>query len=233
LWFALHESGIDATLAGVILAAVTPTRPPANMTALLAQAQAVIDAETRIRGDAVMRTGPSEPALRALDAVHDRIESPASKMLRQVEPWSSYFVLPVFALANTGLAWSTDLLAGHGRLIAAIVLALVVGKFTGILLGARLATAAGIAVKPAAYTWRQLAGAGALGGIGFTMSLFIAGQALAGTDFDAAKVAIFLSSMIAGTLGIAILWKRVPIDVPGFGTSERGAFEGRDAGQIA
>lgn len=212
LWFALHESGIHATLAGVVLAAATPTRPAANLGALLSQAQAVIDAETRLRGDAVMRTGPSEPALRALDAAHDRIESPASKMLRGVEPWSSYFVLPIFALANAGLMWSADVLAGRGRLIAAIVVALVVGKFVGILLGARLATALGFAVKPAAYSWRQVAGTGALAGIGFTMSLFIAGQALTGPDFDAAKVAIFLASMIAGALGIAILWKRVPAD---------------------
>lgn len=210
LWFALHESGIHATLAGVVLAAATPTRPPANLGALLAQAQAVIDAETRLRGDAVLRTGPSEPALRALDAVHERIESPASKMLRSIEPWSSYFVLPVFALANAGLVWSTDVLAGRGRLVAAIVVALVVGKFAGIVLGARAATALGVAVKPAAYGWRQVAGTGALAGIGFTMSLFIAGQAMTGPDYDAAKVAIFLASMTAGAFGIAILWKREP-----------------------
>ena len=222
LWFALHESGIHATLAGVVLAAVTPTRPPANLGALLAQAQAVIDAETRLRGQAMIRTGPSEPALRALDAVHDRIESPASKMLRGVEPWSSYFVLPVFALANAGLMWSADVLVGRGRLVVAIVVALVVGKFLGILLGARVATALGVAVKPAGYSWRQVAGTGALGGIGFTMSLFIAGQALTGPDFDAAKIAIFLASTVAGVPGIAILWKRGLTDTEQPSTAEVG-----------
>jgi NhaA family Na+:H+ antiporter len=206
LWFALHEGGLHATLAGVILAAVTPTRPPPNLSGLIAQAQAVIDAETRSRGEAVMQTGPSEPALHALDAIHDRIESPASKLLRAVEPWSSYLVLPVFALANAGLVWSAGVVEGHGRLMAAIVLALVVGKLLGILGGAGLAARLGIATKPAAYTWRQVAGAGALGGIGFTMSLFIAGQAVSGSDYAAAKVAIFLASLLAGGLGVAILW---------------------------
>jgi NhaA family Na+:H+ antiporter len=63
--------------------------------------------------------------------------------------------------------------------------------------------------KPEAYTWRQLAGAGALAGIGFTMSLFIAGQAFPDpVDFTAAKVAIFLASLIASLLGVAILWPR-------------------------
>jgi NhaA family Na+:H+ antiporter len=212
LWSALHESGVHATLAGVILAVATPTRPPANLSVLMAQAQAVIDAETRLRGEAVMRTGPSEPALRALDAAHDRIESPASKLLRAVEPWSSYLVLPLFALANAGLVWSADVLVGRGGLVAATVLALVVGKFAGILIGARLAVRLRVAVKPPTYSWRQVAGAGALAGIGFTMSLFIAGQSLTGADFAAAKVAIFAASLLAGAVGIAILWKRTPAD---------------------
>ena len=157
-----------------------------------------------------MRAGPSEPALRALDAIHDRIESPAGKLLRAIEPWSSYVVLPLFALANAGLRWSAEMLVGHERLIAVTVLALVAGKFTGLLLGSALAVWLGVAVKPKTYTWRQLAGAGAVAGIGFTMSLFIAGQALGGGDFAAAKVAIFLASVIGGALGVAILWKRVP-----------------------
>ena len=191
----------------MVLAVATPTRPPANLSALLAQAQAIIDAETRSRGDAVMRTGPSEPALRELDAVHDRLESPASKLLRAAEPWSSYLALPRFALANAGLAWSVEVLAGRERLVAAIVLALVVGKLAGILIGARAAVAMRVAVKPATYRWRQVAGTGALAGIGFTMSLFIAGQALTGADFAAAKAAIFLASIVAGAVGIAVLWK--------------------------
>ena len=214
LWFMLHEAGLHATLAGVILAMATPTRPPANLTALLAQAQAVIDTETRLRGDAVLRTGPSEPALRALDAVHDRIESPASKLLRGVEPWSSYLVLPLFALANAGLMWSAGVLEGRWRLVAATALALVAGKFVGIVAGAYLAVRAGLAIKPSTYTWRQLAGAGALAGIGFTMSLFIAHEAMSGDDFAAAKVAIFAASLGAGALGLAILWARVEERTP-------------------
>ena len=136
LWVCLHHAGLHATLAGVILAVVTPTRPPASLYALMSQAEMVIRAETGRAGQAVMRHGPSEPALRALDVIHDRIESPASKLLRSVEPWSSYLVLPVFALANAGVAWSADVLEGHGSLILAIVLGLVIGKPVGITLAA-------------------------------------------------------------------------------------------------
>jgi Na+:H+ antiporter, NhaA family len=209
LWIFLHEAGLHATLAGVILAIVTPTRPPPNLRALLAQAEAVIRAEARRAGEAVMRHGPSEPALRALDAIHDRIESPADKLLRSVEPWSSYFVLPVFALANAGVVLSLGVFGTHGRLMLAIVLGLVIGKPVGIVLASGLAVLSGIALKPEAYSWRQLCGAGALAGIGFTMSLFIAGEAFPDSaDYTAAKIAIFIASLVAGILGAVILYPR-------------------------
>jgi NhaA family Na+:H+ antiporter len=212
LWACLHGAGLHATLAGVILAVVTPTRPPANLRALMAQAQTVIEAETRDRSDAVMRHGPSEPALRALDAIHDRIESPASKLLRTIEPWSSYVVLPVFALANAGVVWSAALVEGHGRLILAVALGLALGKPLGIVSVSWLVVRLGLAEKPAAYSWRQLAGAGAVAGIGFTMSLFIAARSFASPEeFGAAKLAIFAASLLAGALGAGILWpRRVP-----------------------
>jgi NhaA family Na+:H+ antiporter len=208
LWFFLHESGLHATLAGVILAVIIPTRPPANLKALLAQAATVIHLEDSYNGEA-MRAGPSEPALHTLDAIHSRIESPADKLLRSVEPWSSYIVLPIFALANAGVAFSLGVLEGQTRLISAITLGLVLGKPIGIVLAAWLAVRMGVAAKPDAYSWRQLCGAGALGGIGFTMSLFISGVAFSDkTDYAAAKIAVFLASIIAGGLGMLILWPR-------------------------
>ena len=91
----------------------------------------------------------------------------------------------------------------------AITLGLVVGKSIGIVAAAWLAVRSGIAVKPEAYSWRQLVGAGALGGIGFTMSLFIAGLAFPDpADYAAAKIAIFIASLIAAAIGTAILYPR-------------------------
>jgi Na+:H+ antiporter, NhaA family len=205
LWLFLHASGLHATLAGVILAVATPTRPPPNLRALKAQAEILIEHELRRAGDAPGHR-PAEPTLRALDAVHDRMESPAAKLLRSIEPWSSYFVLPLFALANAGLSLSGSALE-NTNLILAIVVGLVFGKPLGMLLGAWAAVRLGVAVKPEAYSWAQLAGAGALAGIGFTMSLYIAHKAFPGAaDFAAAKVGVFLASLLAGAAGAAILW---------------------------
>jgi NhaA family Na+:H+ antiporter len=207
LWACVHAGGLHATLAGVLLALFIPTRPPPNLNALMAQANAVLSSETA-RGQDVLRHGPSAPALRALDAIHDRLESPADRTLRAIEPWSSYLVLPVFALCNAGVPIAVSVLAGHEPLLAAIMLGLIVGKPVGFLVVPALAVWAGIAAKPAGYSWRQLFGAGALAGIGFTMSLFIAGQAMPTVDdFAAAKIAVFAASIVSACLGVALLWR--------------------------
>jgi len=170
----------------------------------------VVIHQEELRAVEPMRPGISEPARRKLDAIHSRLESPADKLLRTVEPWSSYVVLPVFALANADVTLSLGVFEGRGRLIAAIGLGLVVGKAVGMLLAAWLAVQSGIAEKPEAYSWRQLSGAAALGGIGFTMSIFIAGVAFPDqADYAAAKIAIFLASLIAGALGALILRRQV------------------------
>ena len=205
LWFCVHEGGLHATLAGVVLAVFIPTRPPPDYKTLTLQAEAILTEEARHGGEQ-LRRGPSAPALRALDAIHDRLESPADRMLRNVAPRSSYFVLPIFALANAGVLLSTEVVRGHAPLLLAISLGLVVGKPLGFIGASALAVRCGLAEKPAAYSWRQLAGAGALAGIGFTMSLFIAGQAFpAATDFAAAKLAVFAASLVSASLGVALL----------------------------
>jgi NhaA family Na+:H+ antiporter len=213
LWACVHAGGLHATLAGVLLAAFIPTRPPPDYGALVAQADAILSAEASHEGEQ-FRQGPSAPALRELDAIHDRLESPADRLLRNVAPRSSYLVLPIFALANAGVVLAAEVLGGHGRLMAAIIFGLALGKPLGFLLASWLAVKLGVAEKPAAYTWRHLAGAGALAGIGFTMSLFIAGQAFpVAADFAAAKIAVFIASVVSAIAGVAILWgAKVPTD---------------------
>src|SRR5690606_23489546 len=207
LWAAVHAAGLHATLAGVILAACIPARPPADYATLARQADAILTDEARHREEQ-LRYGPSEPALRALEAINDRLMSPTERLLRTVFPQSSFVVLPLFALANAGVELTGDVFAGHEALMLAIGAGLVVGKPVGFLLTALLAVRLGAAVKPQAYSWRQLAGAGALAGIGFTMALFIAGQAYAlDTEFAAAKVAVFAASLVSALIGVLLLWK--------------------------
>jgi NhaA family Na+:H+ antiporter len=206
LWACVHGSGLHATLAGIVLAIFIPTRPPPNLRALTIQADAIMAAEARQSGE-VLRHGPSLPTLRAIDAIHDRLESPADRLLRHAGARSSYVVLPVFALANAGVAMAPQVVGGHRTLMLAIIVGLMLGKPLGLIGASAIAVGLGLAARPAAYTWRQLAGAGALAGIGFTMSLFIAGQAFpVATDFAAAKIAVFVASVLSALIGAALLW---------------------------
>jgi len=206
LWACVHEGGLHATLAGVLLAAFIPTRPPPDYRTLMLQAETILTAEAQHGGEQY-RHGPSEPALQAIDAIHDRLESPADRMLRTFGPRSSYLVLPVFALANSGVALDAAAVGEHGGLMLAIGAGLVLGKPLGFVGASWLAVRLGLAEKPSAYNWHQLVGAGALAGIGFTMSLFIAGQAFpVAADFVAAKIAVFTASIVSALIGVAVLW---------------------------
>jgi Na+:H+ antiporter, NhaA family len=210
LWACVYAGGLHATLAGVILAAFIPTRPPPDFKTLAMQADSILAVEAEHTGEQYRR-GPSEPALQALDAIHDRLESPADRLLRNVAPRSSYVVLPIFALANAGVAISTDIFSHHGMLVLAIMSGLTLGKPLGFVLASVLAVRLGLAHKPDAYSWRQLAGAGVLAGIGFTMSLFIAGQAYpVEGDFAVAKIAVFAASVLSSLIGVAVLWSASP-----------------------
>ena len=206
LWFFIHEGGVHATLAGVILALFIPTRPPPNYQALITQADAIVANETQ-RGPEEMRHVLSTGALRAIDSIFDRMESPAGRLLRHVEIRSSYLVLPIFAFANAGVTFVPGLLEGRGGLVVAIIAGLIVGKPVGLLAASYAAVKAGLATKPDAYSWSQVLGAGCLAGIGFTMSLFIASQSFeAPADYDAAKVAIFVASLVSAVVGGGVLW---------------------------
>jgi NhaA family Na+:H+ antiporter len=207
LWICVHAGGLHATLAGVVLATVIPTRQPPDYRTLMMQAETILTEEAQ-RGGEQYRYGPSISALQAIDAIHDRLESPADRLLRTFGPRSSYVVLPIFALANAGVVMSGDVLAGREALLAAIGVGLVAGKPLGFVLASALVVRCGWATKPAEYSWTQVVGAGALAGIGFTMSLFIAGQAFSmPADFAAAKIGVFAASTVSAVIGTIVLWR--------------------------
>ena len=205
LWPAMHEAGLHAALAGVLLAMMIPARPPTNLKALLAQADAAISSETHGQWRA-LNHGPSLRLLRAVDAIRERVESPADRLLRVFEPWSSYLVLPLFALANSGLQISAGLFNGREWMAGAIAAALVIGKPVGFLLASMAVVGLGLADRPKEFSWPHIIGAGSLAGVGFTMSLFVAGRAfLDPGDLAAAKAAVFVASLLSGLIGCLVL----------------------------
>jgi NhaA family Na+:H+ antiporter len=129
--------------------------------------------------------------------------SPVERLEMKLHPWVSFIVLPLFALANAGTQISFKEVGNPITL--AIILGFVVGKPSGIVLFSWLAIRVRIALMPPGLTWKLIAGGGILAGIGFTMALFIANLAFDPGTIDAAKLGIYLASIIAGILGIGVL----------------------------
>ena len=138
----------------------------------------------------------------------DRGRSPAERLEQRLHPLSTFAVLPVFALANAGLHLRTGMLrpTDAGAVAIGVAVGLVVGKALGIVGGAWLGTRLRVATLPPDLTWRHVAGAAALGGIGFTVSLFVAGLAFSDAALvDAATLGIFAASLAAAAIGATVL----------------------------
>jgi NhaA family Na+:H+ antiporter len=216
LWLALHASGVHAALAGVILAAFLPTRPPPAAGPLLAQAATALAALEHKQNEG-HRSGAKhwrieqEPiwewATRNLSAASSRLLSPADRVERAVAPWTAYVILPLFALSATGISLAVDMHSAEAlRVLLGVVLGLVLGKPIGILLASLFAIKSGIGIAPRDVTLRTFIGAACLCGVGDTVALLMADQAFPhGTDAAVAKIGVLAGSVLAAMLGALIL----------------------------
>jgi len=204
LWLAFMESGIHPTIAGILLALTIPNRNPPDTKALLAQCVSVLNDFNRPRIQGVYEMEKTQVAAQTLETVSERMQSPAQRMENSLLPWTTYLILPIFALANAGLTLNLD-----GGLFTPIsigvFLGLVFGKPLGVSLFSWLAVRLRLAELPETVTWRQLVSSSFLTGIGFTMALFIAGAAFNDPDLlDQAKFGIIFASLTAGVIGFVL-----------------------------
>jgi Na+:H+ antiporter, NhaA family len=197
VWLAMFESGVHATIAGVVLGLLTPAHPtdPGGFSDVLERAGR-------------LSSEPDARSLRDISMQGNEVVSVAERLGHLLHPWTSYIVVPVFALANAGVALGDGVLrdAFSSRVALGIVAGLVVGKIVGISAASWLAVRLGLGRLPDGVAWSHLFGAAAVAGIGFTVSLFITALAFDDPSLVApAKLAILVASLIAGTLGALIL----------------------------
>jgi NhaA family Na+:H+ antiporter len=200
IWLAIDASGVHATIAGVILGLLTPARrwvSDKRLYAILDQVIAHPDA-----AGASGATKDRETLQVAAIAARETL-APVERIEMALHPWVGFVIMPLFALANAGVPLSSSNL--EVSVTTAILIALVVGKPTGIVTFCWLAVRMGIAVRPAQLSWGVLAGGGALGGIAFTMALFIANRAFEHELLNSAKMGIFLASVLSAALGLTLL----------------------------
>ena len=155
---------------------------------------------------------PQQHATETLEQLCKEVETPLTHFQHQLNPWVAYVILPLFAFANAGV----PLGSGFSQLLGSpvtwgVVVGLVLGKPLGITLFSWLAVRLGVAFLPSTISWRQIIGVAWLGGIGFTISLFVAELAFeADTLGDAARMGILVGSVVAGAIGYLILWATLP-----------------------
>ena len=212
LWLAFLESGIHPTIAGVLLALTIPTRSPPNTRALLAQVVTLLEGfDLPLEGRAEHESH-RQATLNTLEAVADRMRSPAQRLEHDLHPWTTYLILPLFALANAGVVLGGEAAGAAGQpslfnpVGIGILSGLVLGKPLGITLFSWLAVRLGWAELPSGVGWPQLFSASWLAGIGFTISLFITNAAFTDPAVQAtAKLAILIASLMAAGLGWGLL----------------------------
>jgi len=194
LWVAVYESGVHATIAGVVAGLLTPATPfladpDANRVVERLVGRSPLTAED-------VRDGSFE--LRASVSVAERAE-------HVLHPWVGFVIVPLFALANAGIVLSGDTVSAAPRVLLGVLVGLVLGKPIGIMAGSWLAVRTRLGVLPPGVGWRDLFGVALLGGIGFTVSLFISDLAFTDASIiGQAKFAVLVASVVAAGLGV--LW---------------------------
>mgnify|MGYP003382071355 CR=1 FL=1 len=213
LWLAVFQSGVHGSIAGVLVAVTVPARSWINPSEFLDRARGVLDNfEKSGYATTSMRTNEQQQhVVQELEHLTEQVETPLAHFEHQLNPWVAYMILPLFAFANAGIPIVDGFSNALGNPVAwGVILGLLIGKPVGITLFAWIAVRTGISALPADVSWSQIFGIACLGGIGFTMSLFISELAFGeGGAADAARIGVLVGSIVAGIVGYCILRVRL------------------------
>ncbi len=207
IWFGCLRAGIHPTIAGVILGLLTPAKPWLGERGFI---DAVRDAVEDFRGRSEREGHREEDLLDPLAQVHEAQRealAPVVRLQTALHPWVAFLIMPIFAFANAGVNVSgLDLNEPAIRPVAAgVALGLVFGKPIGVLALSYVAVRSKLAAFPRGVKWRGLTVVGAVAGIGFTMSIFIADLAFSGSPMlGTAKLAILVASLVSGVAALFV-----------------------------
>ncbi|HKG02072.1 MAG TPA: Na+/H+ antiporter NhaA [Conexibacter sp.] len=195
MWLAVHESGVDPVIVGLVMGLLTVARPAARVD--------LEEATDRFRD---FREQPTAQLAQVARASVDSALSPNERLQHRFHPWSSYVIVPLFALANAGIPLGGGFLgdALGSPITLGIVLAYVVGKPLGILVAARVALRMGRSALALPVGWGALGGTGAAAGVGFTVALLIARRAFDGAELREATLGVLLSVLLAPLVSFAV-----------------------------
>jgi Na+:H+ antiporter, NhaA family len=214
IWAAVFVSGIHATIAGILVALIVPVRPTIASESFLTLAH---DRLSRLKTSQVAsKTMNSDEAMMAavadIELASRRLQPTGLRFEHYLHPVQAFFILPLFALANAGVALDQGFLrATFTTEGIGVLLGLCLGKPIGFVLFSWLAVRSGYANLPEGVNWKQIGGIGCLAGIGFTMSLFVTELAFSSDMLIAnAKAAILSASCVSAIIGYSVLCRVLP-----------------------
>jgi NhaA family Na+:H+ antiporter len=211
LWVAFLQSGIHATIAGVLLALTIPARARIDSRSFLDNSRATLQEfeQHSERQNGVLINEEQLSAVLALEKACEHVQTPLQRLELYLHSWVTYLIMPIFALANAGVVLGSDIVNTLTNPVTlGVMVGLVVGKPLGIALFSWVAVRAQVAVLPEGTGWGQLIGVAVLGGIGFTMSLFIGELAFGASEsLHAAKLGILIASLVAGIIGATAIYR--------------------------
>jgi Na+:H+ antiporter, NhaA family len=206
VWLAFLKSGVHATVAGVLAAMTIPARTRIDTGEFLNRGRRILDEFDRAgdEGPGILTNHGQQAAMLELERATEAAQSPLLRIEHALQPWVAFAIIPVFALANAGVELHGGMLAELGSPVTlGVLLGLLIGKPVGITLFAWLATRLNVAALPENTSWKALHAVAWLGGIGFTMSLFVTNLAFPGDEtlVNSAKLGIFSASILAALMG--------------------------------
>jgi len=202
-WCCVLSSGVHATIAGILLALAIPARTSLDKSDFLRQSRSLLNELEKTEANSF----EEHSIIHTLEQKVELVESPLHRIEHALQPWIGFLVMPLFALANAGVnILNFGASALHHPVCLGVILGLVIGKPVGIWAFSYLAVKTNFVARPAHVSWRQILGAGCLCGIGFTMSLFVAGLAFEFGDLlEISKIAILVASLLSAIAGCLIL----------------------------
>lgn len=217
VWIGFLLSGVHATIAGVLVAFTIPavTRVEEKVYAEKLR-KLSFDFEEEIPNNSTLTTPAQHHTIQKVKKLSLAAETPLQKIEHSLHPYVAFLIMPLFALANSGIVIGADIFTAILNPVSiGVTLGLVVGKFTGVLLFSFLMVKTGLGALPQGAGWKHMAGISLLAGVGFTMSLFISGLAFEDPLLvTQAKYGILLASLVSGVLGflyLRLLKKDVPV----------------------
>jgi len=206
LWFYIHAIGIHATIAGVLLAFAIPIKSKVNEGEFITDMRDhVHEFEKNVDKKPILNHHQID-ILENIAYKYDKVQNPLLKLEHQLHGLSAFLIMPIFAFANAGVILDFSAVSQNMMIVLGVVLGLLVGKPIGIFGFTYLATKLKFVNKPDDISWSEIMAVGFLGGIGFTMSIFITQLAFLDAGvISAVKLGIFFASFIAGVIGVLLI----------------------------